>query len=59
VAICPFLTENINDLQKTSGCVVVCELNISGHCALRILAQKAIFDLKKNEKTTVKPDEQP
>lgn len=53
--ICPFYTKDINDPSKTSGCIITCELNINYHCALRILAEKALLDVKKESTQGLQP----
>lgn len=51
MSICPFYTRDLSDPAKTSGCIVTCELRVEGHCALSVLAQKAIYDARKAKET--------
>lgn len=47
MSICPFMTKDATDSMSMAPCVVTCELRVAGHCALNILAQKAIADQKR------------
>lgn len=43
VMTCPFLTK---DSDKLKPCIASCELRVNNHCAIAILARKAILDLE-------------
>ena len=56
MSFCPFMSKG-NNVRDWSACINSCELRINNSCALKILAQKAIHDVK-YEKSQVKKSEQ-
>ena len=56
MSFCPFMS-NGKDIKNWCGCITSFELRINNSCALKILAQKAIHDVK-HEKSQVKKSEQ-
>lgn len=53
MSICPFFKTEGSSEKAT--CVITCELNINYHCALRILAEKALLDVKKESTQGLQP----
>lgn len=58
--ICPIMSANKiqSDLKDFIPCINSCALYVNGDCALTVLAQKAIFDAKKDKKKTSESPEQ-
>ncbi len=58
--ICPIMSANKvqSDLKDFIPCINSCALHVSGHCAISVLAQKAIADAKKEKKKTTESSEQ-
>lgn len=46
MAICPFMSKSSHPDEQT-GCIISCALYIQGKCAFNILAQKTLFDAKR------------
>jgi hypothetical protein len=57
MSICPFMSKS-NKVDDWSGCITTCELRINNSCALKILAQKAIHDAKREKSNDVLKSEQ-
>lgn len=49
--ICPIMSANKiqSDLKDFIPCINSCALYVNGDCALTVLAQKAIFDARKDK----------
>ena len=56
MSFCPFISKG-KSAHDLCGCITTCELRINNSCALKILAQKAIHDVK-HEKSQVTKSEQ-
>ena len=52
MSYCPFMS-NGKDPRDWCGCIASCELRINNSCALKVLAQKAIHDAKKQKSDEV------
>ena len=52
MSYCPFMSSG-KDPRDVCGCIASCELRINNSCALKILAQKAIHDAKKQKSDKV------
>ena len=57
MSTCPFMSKGPN-VDDWCGCITCCELRINNSCALKILAQKAIHDAKKEKSANVLKSEQ-
>mgnify|MGYP000013552737 FL=1 len=56
MSFCPFMS-NGKDRKNWCGCITSCELRINNGCALKILAQKALYDVKQ-EKSHIEKSKQ-
>lgn len=56
MSFCPFMS-NGKDIKNWCGCITSCELRINNGCALKILAQKALFDAK-HQKSQIEESKQ-
>lgn len=52
MSVCPFMSKGSN-VDDWCGCITTCELRINNGCALKILAQKAILDAKRETSANV------
>ena len=52
MSFCPFMSKG-KSAHDLCGCMTTCELRINNSCALKILAQKAIHDAKKQKSDKV------
>ena len=56
MSFCPFMSKG-KSAHDLCGCMTTCELRINNSCALKILAQKALFDAK-HQKSQIEESKQ-
>ena len=44
MSVCPFMTKDGSDVLHQAPCITSCALYVKGHCAISVLAQKALAD---------------
>lgn len=59
MAVCPFMTKDGSDALHLAPCVNSCALYIKGHCAINVLAQKALADHRAQAEQKAAKSEQP